>query len=157
MFGHGLAIPVILDTDTSAAHLVSQWERNFHYGHLIMPPISLACCGMYAVAARQRYNIASDAGIPSWQAFSAAGIATAAIIPFTLAFMMKTNNILQKWDGEFKKKPEKTATGGDEVATFQQVRNLVASWGYMHCVRSAFPLCASFVGLVTLLREMRVA
>ncbi|KAK5009283.1 hypothetical protein LTR28_001814 [Elasticomyces elasticus] len=127
MFGHGLAIPVILDTNTSAAHLALQWARNFHYGHMMMPPISL-----YAIA----------------------GASTASVIPFTLTFMMGINNVLAGWNKEFKRVDEKVAVEGRGGATIENVQKMVARWGYLHCVRSMMPLVGAFVGLATLLREL---
>ncbi|KAK4985522.1 hypothetical protein LTR50_005930 [Elasticomyces elasticus] len=67
MFGYGLAIPVILDTNTSAAHLALQWARNFHYGHIMMPPISLVCCGMYIWAATKRSGAESEELSSLWK------------------------------------------------------------------------------------------
>ena len=31
-----VAVPVFLDTDTQADHLVQQWARLYHYGHQLI-------------------------------------------------------------------------------------------------------------------------
>ena len=37
-----ITIPLFLDTNTQSAHMLTQWVRLYHYGHLYMPSMAIA-------------------------------------------------------------------------------------------------------------------
>lgn len=144
MLGHLLAIPIILDTNTSAAFLVKQWARNFHYGHLIMPPMAIFTCAVHARTAWKRRSAGLD-----WTGYLMASLITVAIIPFTLIFMATTNDALFGLNAVF----DSGKHAVEDRSTMALARGLVARWGYLHFCRAVMPVTAAFLGLRTLLSE----
>ncbi|KAF2196413.1 DUF1772-domain-containing protein [Delitschia confertaspora ATCC 74209] len=124
-----IAVPVLLDTNTSATHLATQWARMYHYGHTTMPAMAIATMLLYGYAARS----AKKAGNVKWRRFLTAGATTLVMIPFTWFVMAPTNNKLSGM----------AVQGG----RLDVVRGLVEGWKWLHYARSVFPLAGALVGL----------
>ena len=136
-----MIIPLFLDTNTQPAHLLTQWVRLYHYGHLVLPSMAIATFLIHA------YTVAGKraSGKP-WIAYAAAGVVTVSIIPFTLIVMAPTNETLLRLEKEIR--------ADAAVATLDQVRELVMRWGRMHFVRSLFPLVGAVLGFSGLMNEV---
>lgn len=132
-------IPVLLDTNTSPAHIVRQWVRLYHYGHIYLPALCIATCSVYGISAYQR---ACDGR--NWRPYAFAALSTISMVPFTWIIMTPTNNILFALD--------KSTSAID----LSYVRGLVVKWAWMHVTRSFTPLLGAYLGLAHLLQEERV-
>ncbi len=136
-----MTIPLFLDTNTESAHMLTQWVRLYHYGHLVLPSMAITTSLIYA------YTVTSKraSGKP-WMMYAAAGAVTVSMIPFTLIIMASTNDLLFRLEDEIKVKAA--------VTTLDQVRELVTRWGRLHFVRSLFPLVGAMLGFSGLMNEL---
>lgn len=134
-----MTIPLFLDTNIQPAHMLTQWIRLYHYGHLILPPMAVATCLIYA------YTVTSKraSGKP-WIIYAVAGAVTVSVLPFTWLVMVPTNNTLFRLDDEIIA----------AVPTLDYVQELVTRWGRLHFVRSSFPLVGAILGFSGLLSEL---
>ncbi|KAE8556009.1 hypothetical protein EYB25_000708 [Talaromyces marneffei] len=41
-----ISVPVFMDTNKTATHMVAQWSRTYDYGHIILPGICIGTCGL---------------------------------------------------------------------------------------------------------------
>ena len=141
-----MVIPVFLDTDTETGptHLLRQWTRLYHYGHMYMPALSVATCGIYGVVASSKYGSNSK----QWLVYAAAAVTTIAIVPFTWFVMAPTNNILFRLESSTSY--YESASGTD--MTFAQ--ELVVKWSRLHSFRSIFPLVGAILGFIGILQEL---
>lgn len=136
-----MAIPLFLDTNTQSAHMLTQWVRLYHYGHLLLPSMSIGTFLLYGYTV-----IGKRASGQPWLIYAVAGAVTVAMIPFTLIVMVPTNNTLFRLEDEIKTK----AT----ITTLNEVQVLVTRWGRMHFVRSLFPLIGAVLGFSGILSEV---
>ncbi|OGE53284.1 hypothetical protein PENARI_c008G07841 [Penicillium arizonense] len=137
----GVVIPVFLDTDTDSAHLLRQWVRVYHYGHIYMPALCVGTFGLYQYTALQNYRNNGN-----WLLYAVAGVTTIAMVPFTWVFMAPTNNVLFGLD--------KSATESMAVETLISVQDIIVKWSWLHIVRSLFPLVGVLLGFRGILREL---
>jgi hypothetical protein len=128
-----VAVPVLLDTNTEAPHLLTQWARMYHYGHRIMPAMAISTLVLYGYTCAKRVGAKK-----SWSIFGLAGATTVGIIPFTLIFMVPTNDELFRLHAMSKESPFGPGIQG--------VRELVLKWTWLHGVRSLFPLAGAVMG-----------
>lgn len=139
-------IPVLLDTNSSADHIVRQWSRLYHYGHIYLPALCVSTCGVYLYGAFSKKRVSGDRN--EWSRYIAAAVSTIAMVPFTWLVMVPTNNTLFGL--------EKTALANAEFRADRAfVRELVIKWAWMHVTRSFTPLVGAFLGFTGLLRELR--
>ncbi|KAL4926159.1 anthrone oxygenase tpcL [Aspergillus undulatus] len=138
-----IAVPVFLDTDDTSSHLVRQWARTYHYGHIILPAVCIATCGLYAYITLSKRATSRK----HWPTYAAAGVTTVAMVPFTWVLMTPTNNTL------FGLEKASSETAEDE---FGAVRQLVVTWSWLHVTRSLFPLVGAIVGFRGLLQDLEV-
>ncbi|BCS19169.1 DUF1772 domain-containing protein [Aspergillus puulaauensis] len=150
-----ITVPVLLDTTTHPPQLLHQWVRTYHYGHISLPTISIATAILYFyIAACQ-----SSRSKP-WRRAALVGVLTVIMVPFTWVCMSPTNDVLFGLQRESQIRGlnqtqiegfgDGNATGAGiegDVATLEGVTELVVRWGWMHLVRSLFPLAAAVVGL----------
>lgn len=141
-----ITVPFLLDTNTQPAHMVRQWTRLYHYGHILLPSLSITTCLLYIYTAISKRG---SSKVPSryWTSYLTAGAVTVLIIPFTLVFMTPTNDTL------FQLNEETKTPGGETVASLDNVQALVRLWTKMHAVRSLFPLVGAVVGMRGLSNE----
>lgn len=133
-------IPLFLDTNTQPAHMLIQWVRLYHYGHIISPSMAITTFLIYA------YTVTGKrASGKAWITYAAAGAVTVSIIPFTWIIMTPTNDTLFRLEDEIRVNAA--------VTTLDQVRELVTRWGRLHFVRSLFPLFGAILGFSGLMDE----
>ena len=130
-------VPVFLDTNGDAGHMVRQWVRLYHYGHIYLPALCVATCGLYGFAAM----IKRAAGKKQSSRYALAAVSTFAMVPFTWLVMTPTNNTLFGLE----------ASGAAE--DLGHVRRLIVKWAWLHVTRSLFPLIGAFIGFKTFLQE----
>ena len=136
-----VSVPVFLDTNTQPAHLLKQWVRTYHYGHILMPTIAIGTSLLYAYAATSRRKARRR-----WTIYAAAAAVTLSLIPFTWMALTPTNNILFRLEGE--------AAEAMGLTTLDYVQELVTKWSRLHFVRSVFPLAGAALGFSGLLKEV---
>lgn len=129
-----IAVPVFLETTTEPAQLLHQWARMFHYGQRVAPTMAFATSLLYASTA-----IYKRAAGRRWVIFAVAGVTTMIMVPFTLLFMVPTNDTLFRLGAERK---------AASVASLGEAQELVTKWSRLHVVRSLFPLAGAILGLM---------
>lgn len=132
-----LAVPVLLDTDTEASHLVRQWVRLYHYGHLLMPAMAVTTLALYSYTACSR-----RATHQAWRIWAIAGLVTVTMVPFTWTAMTPTNSSLFQLNGQ----------GG--VIELRRAQELVVTWSRLHIARSMFPLVGAILGWMGMMGEV---
>ena len=138
-----MAVPVLLETTTDPTQLVRQWARTYHYGHQIAPTLAVTTFLLYAYT-----TVSKRAAARRWAVFTAAGVTSIAMVPFTWIVMSPTNNKLFALE----------AGAGSKImaaATFGEAVQLVNRWSTLHLVRSLFPLAGSVIGLTGTLGELK--
>ncbi|KAF2232872.1 DUF1772-domain-containing protein [Viridothelium virens] len=141
-----ITVPFLLDTNTQPAHMVRQWTRLYHYGHILLPSLSIITCLLYIYTAIGKRG-SSKVPPRYWTSHLTAGAVTVLMVPFTLIFMAPTNNALFQIDEETK------SPGGEMAASLDNVQALVRLWTKMHAIRSLFPLYGAVVGMKGLSNE----
>ncbi|KAI3318559.1 hypothetical protein HD806DRAFT_549174 [Xylariaceae sp. AK1471] len=139
-----IVIPVLLDTNPDSAHLIRQWVRLYHYGHIILPAACIGTCGLYGwIALSKRMSVKRH----QWLRYVAAAVATFTMVPFTWILMTSTNNTLFQLD---------STTTGISTSEIEPdfARKLVVKWAWLHITRSLFPLIGAYLGLTGMLREI---
>jgi hypothetical protein len=137
----GVVVPVFLDTVTDPTHLLRQWTCVYHYGHIYMPALCVATCGLYGYTALSKHLNRKP-----WLIFIVAGAVTMAMVPFTWVMMAPTNNALFRL--------EALATASTSAADLSAVQEIVVRWSWLHIVRSLFPLAGVFLGFTGILQEL---
>ena len=101
-----------------------QWQLAYHAGARTMPRAAALTALGHAVVAWQQ-----AAGGAEWRGLAAAAVLTLAIVPFTFAFIMPTNNALEREiASEIKTMPPATAVA------------LLQKWARWNLFRSLLPL-----------------
>lgn len=133
-----VAVPVFLDSITSAPQLFQAWARMYHYGHQAMPTMAVGTLVLWTYVALKRRG----ANKP-WRTPALAGAITVLMLPFTWLVMVPTNNELFRLEA-----------AGAEIGsvTLGEARALVVSWAWMHLTRSVFPLAGAVLGAVATFR-----
>jgi hypothetical protein len=135
-----VAIPVFLDTNTEASHLLTQFVRLYHYGHRLMPSLAVATFLLYGFTSIKKHA----AGEP-WLIHLLAGVTTLTMVPFTWVTMVPTNNALFQLDEQSRTKVK---------VNMDRVQRLVTKWGVLHVVRSLFPLAGAILGGISVLQQL---
>jgi hypothetical protein len=131
-------IPVLLDTNSNADHMVRQWVRLYHYGHIYLPALCITTCGLYAYAAWYHKVTKSV----YWATYALAVVSTIAMVPFTWLIMAPTNDTLFQLDAS------------DEAVNLASAQGLLKKWAWLHATRSLSPLVGSYLGFTNILREL---
>ncbi|GKZ34929.1 hypothetical protein AbraIFM66950_005326 [Aspergillus brasiliensis] len=135
-----LTIPVLLDTSVEPAHLIDQWVRVYHYGHRVLPTLSVATGFFYAWAvARKRKS-----GRP-WGIFALAGLTTISMLPFTWTVMQATNSTLFA---------TQISNHAGQVVSLDNAIFLITKWTLLHTTRVLFPLTGALMGWIGTLRQL---
>ncbi|EFR05229.1 hypothetical protein MGYG_08241 [Nannizzia gypsea CBS 118893] len=135
-----LAIPVLIDTTDQPSQLINQWVRVYHYGHRVLPGISIATCGLYAYAAFRKRS----AGRP-WGVFAAAALTTLTMLPFTWTIIQPIINTLNA---------AQEACKAGQVVEWDEALALVTTWTAMHTTRALFPLTGAIIGIWGMLNQI---
>lgn len=129
-----MAVPVLLETTSSAPQLFHQWVRMYHYGHQVLPTMAVGTLLLYSYTAVGRRGKKQ-----SWGTLALAGLITAAILPFTWLVMVPTNNELFRLEAVSRK-------GDPTVKGIAEAKELVVKWAWLHLTRSLFPLVGAILG-----------
>lgn len=132
-------IPVFLDTNQSTEHMVRQWARLYHYGHIYLPALCVSTTGMYAFTTLRKRAANNE----QWSRYALAAISTIAMVPFTWVFMTPTNDTLFSLDAS------------EFFMELGLARGLVVKWAWLHVTRSFFPLVGAILGFTALQQELR--
>jgi hypothetical protein len=137
-----VGVPVFLDTNTDTTHLLRQWARLYHYGHIMMPALAVGATTLYAYTALSK----RAANNKQWPTYAKAAATTISIVPFTWIVMTSTNNTLFGLLDAANAKASTVEMGS--------LRGLIVRWSFLHLARSFFPLCGAVMGLKGLLHEL---
>ncbi|CAI6332008.1 unnamed protein product [Periconia digitata] len=137
-----MAVPVLLDTATSSPQLLWQWTRMYHYGHQVLPGMSISTFLLYSYVCIRRRRAPSP---KPWRLFALAGLVTVSMIPFTLLIMKPTNDELFRLEAATRAMrlgniPE------INVISLQDTKDMVVKWALMHLTRASFPLFGAVMG-----------
>ncbi|OTA56066.1 DUF1772-domain-containing protein [Hypoxylon sp. EC38] len=135
-----IAVPVFLDTTEHMPLLFRQWARMYHYGHQVLPIMSVSTLALYGYVATKRRGARKP-----WSTCVLAGLTTVCMLPFTWIVMVPGNNELFRLEAA--SASETVAMGIDEV------KQLVTNWAWLHFMRSLFPLVGAIVGAFGMLRK----
>ncbi|ORY69643.1 uncharacterized protein BCR38DRAFT_333493 [Pseudomassariella vexata] len=141
-----MVTPLFLDTDNEPAQLLRHWARLYHYGHLALPALSVATCGLYGYTALSK----RASGRANWRRYAVAGAMTIAMVPFTWYVMVPTNNTLFRLEASARK----SESGSGSLAELSVIQELVVRWAWLHIGRSVFPLIGAIMGLSGLVQEL---
>ncbi|KAF7543828.1 hypothetical protein G7Z17_g10429 [Cylindrodendrum hubeiense] len=129
-----VGVPAALTASSSPATL---WAAFFARGVALMPKVAVTTAATFLYGA---YDTRQRGG--NWKGFVGAAVLTVAIVPYTLAFMAGTNDLLHG------------AARGASAFSEGEVKRLIAKWGALNLGRSLLPLAGAGVGLVTLLQNV---
>ncbi|KAJ4134709.1 hypothetical protein NW768_004307 [Fusarium equiseti] len=127
-------VPAALQLQAPSSATV--WQELFNRGFALMPKfaITTSVAYLYAIyAARQEGR--------SWKGLAIASALTVSIVPFTLIFMVPTNDLLME------------AAAGTLEASQEDVAKLIGRWGVLNLVRSLLPLAGAVAGFSTLIES----
>ncbi|KAI1079038.1 hypothetical protein F5B20DRAFT_190513 [Whalleya microplaca] len=133
-----IGIPTILNTGAPTDVMLRQWRFQFLRGRSFMPIVGTLNAATYLFIAYNYYTIGLE-----WRGFAAAGFSTFSLVPFTLIFIMGTNNKLLAACSSSDRK-EKTMS--DATATA-----LIKRWGELNVVRQLVPMIGTGLALWNLL------
>ncbi|KAI9877952.1 MAG: hypothetical protein M1830_002359 [Pleopsidium flavum] len=131
-----VTIPVLLQTSTPTSLLLQQWKSIYLRGHIQGPAIATLTGLTYAYVAYAKSQQGKDG-----TGYGIAGLATVAIVPYTLTIMGSVNRRLM----------EAAAAGPRTAVGSEEVKVLVARWSRLNAVRGLFPLLGGIVGLWSVL------
>ena len=111
------------------------WAGLYNHGVAIMPKVAglVATSFLYAAYTSSETD---DGGRQSWKGYTAAAVLAVAIVPYTIALMRPTNDILLS-----------AAAGTANALT--EVRGLIDKWAVLNLIRSTLPLASAVVGFLT--------
>ena len=135
-----IAVPVFLDTTQTAGQLYIQWARMYHYGHLVLPSLSVVTFLLYGYIAMEKRFACNN-----WRSYLLAGVTTFIMVPFTWIVMVPTNDTLFRLEAE-------TRTGV-LASSLDEAQALVMKWSIMHFARSLFPLAGVVLGSLATLQK----
>ncbi|KAI1410231.1 DUF1772-domain-containing protein [Hypoxylon sp. FL1857] len=135
-----IAVPVFLDTTDHAPLLFRQWARTYHYGHQVLPIMSVSTLALYVYASIKRRGARK-----LWGTCALAGLTTVCMLPFTWIVMVPGNNELFRLEAVSANEP--LVMGIDEA------KQLVTNWAWLHFTRSLFPLVGAIIGAFGMLRK----
>lgn len=144
-----MAVPVLLDTTTSAPELFHQWARMYHYGHQILPGMAIGTFFLYALVSIRKCR----ANEPKpWRLFALAGCVTLSIIPFILLVMKPVNDELFRLEA-MTRIVHMGIQSEASIKGIKGAKELVVKWSWMHFTRSWFPLVGAVIGALGMIRN----
>jgi len=131
--------------------VAKEWRNLYHIGKTQNPPIAIVTSGVYLYLA-WAVSLYSGPELDAKQLsphaaklYAVAAVLTLGIIPWTLAVMRPTNNVLES----HATRSETPAAVTDKQAI--EIDAHLAKWKTLNFVRSLFPLAGSLVGIVATL------
>ncbi|EXJ61968.1 hypothetical protein A1O7_02400 [Cladophialophora yegresii CBS 114405] len=140
-----MAVPVLLETTSLPAQLFHQWVTMYGYGHRVLPGLAIVTCLIYLRVAFTRRRAKNHA----WPLYALAGIVTVSIVPFTLIFMVKTNDTLFGLERDARVK-------GLVSMDIEMGKQLVTWWSRLHLMRSVLPLVGTVIGVTAVVGEIKM-
>nr|POE56480.1 anthrone oxygenase gedh [Quercus suber] len=137
-----IAVPVFLDTGPSPGMLYVQWARMYHYGHMVLPTLSILTATCYGYAA-WLVRVQKQ----KWQLFAVAAVTTILMIPFTLLFMTPTNERLFALE-----KATRSIESTGQLGSLEEARVLIRRWSGLHIMRSLSPFVGAVLGSIGIRR-----
>lgn len=132
-FSYATVPAVAVASSTSQALAGKQFAKFYNRGHALGPTLAVLGAGTFSWLALTSHNAL----------YWGAAALDIAIVPWTFAFMMKTNvSILKFADAEDKE----SSSQGDARLT-----SLMQKWTRLNFIRSLFPLAAGILGLSVVL------
>ncbi|KAI0126940.1 hypothetical protein BJ170DRAFT_684512 [Xylariales sp. AK1849] len=129
------AIPAVLKAGAPSDVMLRQWYIIFNNGKAIPATAAVSAIG-YGVVSYDQWT----KGLQSWRGFALSGALAVAAIPFTMAFIMPTNNELMA-----------AAHSAVKTMNDERVKSLIMKWLKLNSVRGFLPLAGAVVGLWSLL------
>lgn len=123
------AVPAALATGPEPQYALRAWTVVYTRGAATGRPLALATFVSLGVVAYRQYQEHKP-----WKALLFAGTSSLAIIPFTLIFMMPTNNALL------------AAARGAVTITWTEAQVLIERWKVLNLIRGLIPLTGSLIG-----------
>ena len=118
---------------------LQQWQVIYDLGKLVSPTVAAASTLLWGFTAW------SARGTEVWKFYAAGGLATFAILPWTIAVMMPTNLELMR--------RAKVAKEDAEGLNFKKESAvMLTKWNIMNYVRAVLPMVGAWVGLYAALR-----
>jgi hypothetical protein len=118
---------------------LQQWQVIYDLGKLVSPTVTAASTLLWGFTAW------SARGSEVWKFYAVGGLATFAILPWTVAVMMPTNLDLMR--------RAKVAKEDAESLKFEKESEvMLAKWNIMNYVRAVLPMIGAWVGLYAALR-----
>lgn len=131
-----VTVPVLVDINSDAAHLLSQWARMYGYGIQLMPAGAMTTTLLYGYLIFSKRRLSQP-----WHLYAVAALATISIVPYTRFVMLSTNNILFELDDQ------------NFGVDLMHVQELVEKWRQLHIGRSMLPMVGAVVGMIATLQE----
>lgn len=129
-----LGIPGLLSDSIPPQALAKQWEGIYTRGKALGPQMAMASMLGYAYLIYDRRSKGQ-----SYSGYVAAAALSLGIMPYTIIFMMGTNNALLG-----------VASGATKTASESAVRELLVRWKGLNLLRSVFPFIGGILGIWTL-------
>ncbi|KAJ5361266.1 hypothetical protein N7541_002110 [Penicillium brevicompactum] len=129
-YSYGAVHATLEATSKSQTLAAKQWARFYHRGHAIGPACAALGAGTFAWCALSSHNIL----------YWGAAAFNLGIVPWTLLFMVKTNNALF----EYAHRAEEKSTEQDDV----RLTALLRKWSTLNTIRSFFPFVGGVLGLI---------
>ncbi|KAK4865687.1 hypothetical protein LT330_009120 [Penicillium expansum] len=129
------AVPAVLTAIPTSPHLAAkQWAAFYHKGHSLGPPFAILGAGGFIWLALKSHC----------SLYWGAAILNIAIVPWTILFMLQTNNKIFEF-ANMKDSSENTPRDGARLTS------LINKWASLNTVRSLFPLAGGIFGLLAAL------
>jgi len=131
-----------------AGHLVRQWKYIFDDGKVQNPSLAAIAGASFAYLAWSvRSGTALSLIVPknSFQIYSAAAFLTFGMIPYTMIFMLPTNNKLMA------KAEQVAGAKGAVAADDKEIIELLRKWSFLSGIRSLVPLLGGVVSVAAIL------
>lgn len=138
----GFFVPATDVPASSVSHLNRQWQEIYFRGHRVGPSLAIIGGTVFSTAS---YLV--DQGFVK-QVFAAATVSSFAIVPYTLLFMLSTNDELHRRSFAIVKDPL-ASKNMDEAETAA----LLSKWVALNKIRANIPLlsaCLGAIGIVAL-------
>jgi hypothetical protein len=130
-----------------AGHLVRQWKYIYDDGKVQNPSVAVIASASFAYLAWSvRSGTALSLIVPknSFQIYSAAALLAIGMVPYTMIFMLPTNNKLMA------KAEQAAGAKGAVAADDKEVIELLRKWSILSGIRSLVPLLGGVVSMAAI-------
>ena len=125
---------------------LKQWKEIFDIGKYFAPTLGVTSALFWGIASRNALMNSGQGKDSNWKIYAIASLSTFGIIPWTLFFMMPTNNELIRRSQAPIAESEKE---GFEVES----QHLLSNWTALNWVRAVLPLTGAGLGLYAALKK----